>query len=67
MRIGLSSTNEYRLLIDVKNPGQPLIYFVGHKNGSVGFMKAVPEQLSTDCDKALSNGAGSLFSILSPE
>jgi len=67
VRVGLSSINEYRLLIDVKNPRQPLIYFVGHKDECEAFMKAVPRKLSSVRERALSNGVGSLFSLLSPE
>lgn len=67
VRLGFSSINEYRLLIDVKNSRQPLIYFVGHKEECEAFMKAVPRKISGCREKALSNGAGSLFAILSPE
>jgi len=67
VRVGLSGTNEYRLLIDVKNPRQPLIYFVGHKGECQAFMKAVPKKLSGCRERALSNGVGRLFAILAEE
>ena len=67
VRVGFSSINEYRLLIDVKNSRQPLIYFVGHKEECEAFMKAMPRKISGCREKALSNGVGSLFAILSPE
>ena len=67
VRLGLSSINEYRLLIDVKSPRQPLIYFVGHKDECKEFMKAASKKLPGCREKALSNGVGSLFAILSPE
>ena len=67
VRVGLSSINEYRLLVDVKSPRQPLIYFVGHKEECEAFMKSIPKKISGCREKALSNGVGSLFSLLSPE
>jgi hypothetical protein len=67
VRVGLSSINEYRLLIDVKNPSQPLIYFVGHKDECEAFMKAVSKKLPSIRERALSNDVGGLFAVLMSE
>ncbi|MFA6328146.1 MAG: hypothetical protein WCY41_01740 [Candidatus Micrarchaeia archaeon] len=67
LRIGLSSTNVYRLIIDVKDPRRPLIYFVGHKDDCKAFMDSIPRKIPSFREKALSNGAGALFPSLSPE
>ena len=61
VRVGLSSTKEYRLLVDVKNSRMPLIYFVGHKGDCEGVMGDLPRNLASFREKALLNGTSELF------
>lgn len=63
VRIGLESSNFYRIMLDCTDPQKPLIIFFGTKDESDLFLKQ--DSFTQASARAARNGDGKLFEILS--
>ena len=65
VRVSMGRISDKRIILDVKDPARPIIYFVGGKESCIKFMNRVNgQELPEIKAAAIRNGASGLFPIL---